>query len=422
MNSTLMTPNARGIVMQDTMLVYVTCLFSIAAIAPASAQWVQTNKPNSMYVFGLADSGAHIYAGGYNISGNGIGGVYLTTDEGEHWNSTGLTTWDFNSISVSGVNVFVGTDSGVYCSMDNGTTWAAADTGLGTIGKAPFYLYALDTEVYAGTPGAIYISTNNGATWVSSDLGAKGDFMAFAESGVNLYAGTFENGVYLSSDNGEYWTSAGLTTEQITTFAVAGNYVFAGTENALFRSSENNIDWLPVTNGIPECAVTSLAVSGANIFAGTDSGVYLSTDNGANWQSVNAGLPGTIISSIIISDSILYAVINDTSVWRRPLSDMITTVKEQDAAVVPVQQLLAQNYPNPFDAATTITYLLPEPSQVSLKVFNALGEYVATLVNGFNGAGLHSATFNVLGVPNGVYFYRLAAGKYVQNHTMVVQK
>ena len=83
---------------------------------------------------------------------------------------------------------------------------------------------------------------------------------------------------------------------------------------------------------------------------------------------------------------------------------------------------LNQNYPNPFNPSTTIEFDLPKSSEVSLKVYNILGEEVATLLSGSLLSGSHSVEWDASNLASGVYLYRLQAGDYVETRKMVVMK
>ena len=83
---------------------------------------------------------------------------------------------------------------------------------------------------------------------------------------------------------------------------------------------------------------------------------------------------------------------------------------------------LEQNYPNPFNPSTTISFTLTANQFVTLKVFNALGEEVSTLVNGNLTQGLHSINFNANGLSSSFYIYRLESGNLVQVRKMMLLK
>ena len=83
---------------------------------------------------------------------------------------------------------------------------------------------------------------------------------------------------------------------------------------------------------------------------------------------------------------------------------------------------LEQNYPNPFNPATTIKYQLGNDGFINLKVFNALGEEVAELVNQYQKAGSYDLTFNAENLPSGIYIYQLTNSNFSQSKRMVLLK
>lgn len=89
---------------------------------------------------------------------------------------------------------------------------------------------------------------------------------------------------------------------------------------------------------------------------------------------------------------------------------------------IPEGFILAQNYPNPFNPSTTIEFALPERSNVTLKVYNAHGQEVATLVNGEYSAGTYNVHWNAGDLASGVYFYSLKAGKFTETKRLVLVK
>jgi hypothetical protein len=90
--------------------------------------------------------------------------------------------------------------------------------------------------------------------------------------------------------------------------------------------------------------------------------------------------------------------------------------------VLPTVYSLNQNYPNPFNPNTMISYSLPLASNVKISVYNAIGETVQILENGFKVAGNYSVSFNAANIPSGIYFYRIEAGKFSQVRKMMLLK
>lgn len=102
----------------------------------------------------------------------------------------------------------------------------------------------------------------------------------------------------------------------------------------------------------------------------------------------------------------------------------VTNVEEN---LIPEKFEVAQNFPNPFNPTTTIKFGLPEASQVTVKIFNMIGQEVKTLVNEFKNAGTYSVTWNGDNesgkkITSGVYIYRVTAGNNVQTMKMILMK
>ena len=351
--------------------------FLVTITIPLHAQWVQTNGPYGGYPSCFAVSGTNLFTGTYG------GGVFLSTNNGTSWTdvNSGLTNSKVYSLAVSGTNLFAGTDGGgVFLSTNNGTSWTA--TGL------------TYTTVYS-----------------------------LAVSGTNLFAGTYGARVLLTTDNGKIWitVNSGLTYSTVLSLAVSGTNLFAGTWNGgVFLSTNNGTSWTDVNSGLTNSTVLFLAVSGTNLFAGTyGGGVFLSTNNGASWTAVNSGLTNSKVYSLAVSGTNLFAGTDGSGVWRRPLSEMITSV-DRLLSDLPSHFNLEQNYPNPFNPSTTIAFTLPSKSFVSLKVFDALGKEVSTILSEELPAGAYSRRWNSAYLPSGVYFYRLQAGIFSETKKLVL--
>ncbi len=82
---------------------------------------------------------------------------------------------------------------------------------------------------------------------------------------------------------------------------------------------------------------------------------------------------------------------------------------------------LAQNFPNPFSTATSISYTIQHPGRVSLKIYNLLGEEVRTLINETQEPGTYTSIFKAHGLSGGIYFYELRAGsEFVETKKMIL--
>ena len=104
------------------------------------------------------------------------------------------------------------------------------------------------------------------------------------------------------------------------------------------------------------------------------------------------------------------------------LSGIGIVVSVTDEFILPENAALHQNYPNPFNPQTTLSYSIPIPGSVSLKIYNILGKEILSLVSEFQPAGNYEITWDASNIASGVYLYRLQTGDFVRTKKMVLLK
>jgi len=363
------------------------------------------------------------------VAGTSGYGIYLSINNGTNWVNTALQSYSIRAFTTLGKNLFAGTSNGVFLSTDNGSSWIR--TNLPNEYSDIYSLAISDTNIFAGgSSGSVFLSTDNGTNWLGSSLTYATIYsivvLSNGAGGANLFAGTDYNykfvpngGIYLSTNNGTSWSSI-KTGWYVYALAVSGTDLFAGTDGGgIFLSTDNGLSWNAINTGLTNTVVHTIAIFGTKLLAGTDGGVFLSENNGTSW--VNMGLQVHSIQAFAFLGLNLYAGTGNGGVWRRPLSDMITSVKSPSTNF-PESFILCQNYPNPFNPMTTISFSLPSKSFVSLKVFDIIGREVATIVSEELSAGTYSRQWYVASMPSGVYLYRLQSGSYIQTKKLVLLK
>ena len=110
----------------------------------------------------------------------------------------------------------------------------------------------------------------------------------------------------------------------------------------------------------------------------------------------------------------------DINGGRSELATESATPTSNEAIIT--EYALHQNYPNPFNPETQIVFDLVEAGNVTLTVYNLMGQEVATLVNGMKDAGRHVLTFDAMSLPSGLYLYKLEANGFTAQHKMLLLK
>jgi hypothetical protein len=98
----------------------------------------------------------------------------------------------------------------------------------------------------------------------------------------------------------------------------------------------------------------------------------------------------------------------------------ITGINDPKDLIIPERFILSQNYPNPFNPSTTINFSVPSSEFVRLKVYDILGNEVATLVNEEKPTGSYEVNFDASSLSTGVYFYKLQAGSFIETKKMIL--
>lgn len=100
----------------------------------------------------------------------------------------------------------------------------------------------------------------------------------------------------------------------------------------------------------------------------------------------------------------------------------VTSLNEFNDAAIISDYELNQNYPNPFNPSTSITFALPKSEFTTLKIFNIIGEEVASLVNRQLEAGRYTFSFDASRLSSGVYLYKINAGNFNATKKMILNK
>jgi len=110
------------------------------------------------------------------------------------------------------------------------------------------------------------------------------------------------------------------------------------------------------------------------------------------------------------------------SVWTVPLIDTTSVTTVSSESFEPKKYFLFQNYPNPFNPSTNISYQLPRAEFVTVKIFDAIGSEIETIVKEIKQAGVHEVNFDASHLSSGIYLYKIDAGRFHQSKKMLLVK
>ena len=400
-----------------------TFLFALIFTAQLFAQWTQTQLGDAQIGYNLYSSDTEVFAATLN-------GVYSTTDLGNPWINIGFQNRLVFDVITSGQYILAateGTSPGVFRTSDHGTTWLEStgmtNTSVRAFAKNSSYIFACTWG------GGIFRSNDDGATWQSVGLTNEG-FKSIYAAGEKIFAGGSK--IFSTTDNGANWQERQLPWPSGDTWGFYyNNDVLYACDMGLYTSTDYGNTW-QLKYGITFDSLGSatdikmfkdiLSYQNVLIASVAFNSIMVSYDGGNNWSSFNEGLmTDWTFSGLAIKEPNIWALRDFFgNAYIRPLSNI--TKVENENFISTNTFLLNQNYPNPFNPSTKISWQSPVNSWQTLKIYDALGIEVATLIDEYKSAGSYEVNFNSSSLTSGVYFYQLKVGSLIQTRKMLLLK
>jgi len=244
----------------------------------------------------------------------------------------------------------------------------------------------------------------------------------FLNSNIGYIPG-FWGKLYKTVSGGNSWTTLTLPQEISGVFAVDENVVYAYSDTIVFRSTNGGSNW---TGTYPHNNISNW-INGIYFFD-ADTGwitslngtIYKTTDKGNNWGTQGVTPPTSYLRFIGFANAGTGWAIGKQGTVLKTTNGGGTIVDVQETEIIPARFSVLQNYPNPFNPSTIIEFVLPHTSFVTLKIFNLLGQEVATILKQELSSGKHQVEWNASSFQSGIYFYRLQANSFTETKKIVL--
>jgi hypothetical protein len=226
-------------------------------------------------------------------------------------------------------------------------------------------------------------------------------------------------------DSGETWQTQDVDSSfdlRSVFFTDVSTAIAVGWRGTIIRSNDGGVNWQLIPNEVTRTLNKAFFVDALVGYAVGFLGTVLRTnDGGLTWSLQNSGTSHVLEDVYFFDNNIGLAVGSNGTILRTETGGVVSV---RDSHPSPPHRfsepfILYPNHPNPFNASTAISFLLLEPSQVMLKIFNVKGEEVAEIVKASLSAGQHIYFWQTTDVASGIYFYRLSvwpAGKQMPVH------
>ena len=309
-----------------------------------------------------------------------------------------------DTLYFSSHTAFEGLYAGIYKSTDNGCNWVLSSNGLPTVTRQ--YL----SSVHTG-PIAVYT--------ISIDPNKSNRLLAGANHTIYESQNSAENWSELITIDSVYITDVIIDPDNSNIiYTIAGN-PYNYKPYLLYCSYDNGATIDVIDCGLS--SVTSVYYSNEDnaLFCGGQDGLVMTKDKGTTWEDIGNNWDGISITCINKCPGTDYLYVGTTQNGLYEIDMSTLSIENQE---VPNQFTLHQNYPNPLNPTTTISYDLPEAQNIILQIFDITGRLVETLYNGYKEAGHWEQTWDASEQSSGIYIYRLTYGDRHISRKMLVLK
>jgi photosystem II stability/assembly factor-like uncharacterized protein len=404
----------------------------INAVAPSHGDefTVRTIKPQNLNSVIFIDNEVGWAAGGYTIEDSSNGFMVRTSDEGRNWVEQAVPPYEITSVCF--LNPYLGWASTKKSGVLMGNCLILKTTNGGEdwvinrelINQELYDIFFIDNNFgwTVGSSGLINKTIDGGNNWISVQSGTNVILRSvhFNDYSTGWVVG--DSGVILNTINGgvNWLPQTSKTTRNLYSvhFTDQNTGWVVGEVGTILMTTDGGTTWTSPTSGTTEDLRSVHFIDNNNGWAVGDEGTILKLSDGTFQTS------GTTedLRSVYFTDNITGYVVGGSGTILKTTTGGVTFVEEKEIDEIPTDYYLSQNYPNPFNPSTTIKFSISSSGYATLKIYNALGEEVAVLLNKELTTGSYEVEFNAYDLTSGIYFYRLQAGSFVETKKMILLK